>query len=162
MRQASHFHFGLAGAAALILAGAAPVYAQSTAGPQASGGGAPRAAQPAGDAARGKELYYVQGCYGCHGYTGETGVQKLVGPEAPIVADEQTFIKFLRLRADYAPTVPAERMPNYSKQSLSDRDARDIYAYIRTFKLDAPKVEDVPTFRKILELAETRSPAAGN
>ena len=32
-----------------------------------------------GDAARGKELYYDHGCYGCHGYNGETGARDLVG-----------------------------------------------------------------------------------
>ena len=82
------------------------------------------ASAAAGDAARGKQLYYAHGCYGCHGYTGETGAQKLVGPKAPIVADVDTFMRFLRLRADYAPTVPAERMPNYSKAVAERRATR--------------------------------------
>jgi hypothetical protein len=45
-------------------------------------------------------------------------------------------------------------MPNYPENALSNREAKDIYAYIRSFRLDAPDVKDVPTLRTILESAE--------
>jgi mono/diheme cytochrome c family protein len=106
-----------------------------------------------GDADNGKRLFYAHGCYGCHGYNGDTGVRDLVGTGSPIVQNEDVFLQFLRLRADQAPAFPSTRMPNYPKEALSDSDARDIFAYVRTFRLDAPDVDDVPVFRKILESA---------
>ncbi|HEU4616777.1 MAG TPA: cytochrome c [Gammaproteobacteria bacterium] len=126
---------------------------------QNGGGGAPTSAgdsssAAAGNAAHGKQLYYAHGCYGCHGYNGETGVRDLVGTNSPIIANIDVFIAFLRARADQAPTLPSTRMPNFSANALPDADARDIFAYIRTFKLDAPSVEQIPTLVKILESAE--------
>ncbi len=113
-----------------------------------------------GNAEHGKQLFYAHGCYGCHGYNGETGARDLVGTGSPIVSDEDTFLTFLRLRADQAPVAPSTRMPNFPVEALSDADARDIFAYIRTFKLDAPRVEDVPVLRQILEAAQ--QPQGGN
>ena len=105
------------------------------------------------DPSIGKQLYYEHGCYGCHGFNGETGVRDLVGTNSPIVADEDTFITYLRLRADQAPVLPSTRMPNYPAEALSDEDARHLYAYVATFALDAPEIDDVPVFRQILESA---------
>jgi len=105
------------------------------------------------DASKGKALYYDHGCYGCHGYNGETGARDLVGTNSPIVASVDTFLLFLRLRADYAPLLPSTRMPAYPESTLNDADARDIYAYINTFELNAPDVEDIPALRAILESA---------
>jgi mono/diheme cytochrome c family protein len=106
-----------------------------------------------GDAVRGKELYYAHGCYGCHGYNGETGARDLVGTDSPLVADVDTFLLYLRARADYAPLVPSTRMPAYPETALNDADARDIYAYISTFELNAPEVEDIPALQAILDSA---------
>ncbi len=107
-----------------------------------------------GDAAHGKELFYKHGCYQCHGFNGETGARDLVGTNSPIIADLATFTMFLRLRADQAPLLPSTRMPNFPVEAVSDAEVRDIYAYVRTFKLDAPAIADVPTLRAILEAAE--------
>ena len=106
-----------------------------------------------GDATGGKEAYYAHGCYGCHGYNGETGWRDLVGTNSPLVANEDTFLLYLRARTDYTPLVPSTRMPAYPESALSDVDARDIYAYIQTFELSAPDVEDIPAFQVILESA---------
>jgi mono/diheme cytochrome c family protein len=106
-----------------------------------------------GSAARGRELYYEHTCYGCHGFNGETGARDLVGTNSPILANETGFIGFLRLRADEAPLFPSTRMPNYPESALSDEDARDIYAFIRSFRLNAPDVADVPTLQAIIESA---------
>ena len=112
-----------------------------------------------GDAANGKQLYYTHGCYGCHGYNGETGVRDLVATSSPLIADEVTFRMYLRLRADQAPVLPVTRMPNYPAEVLSDAQVRDIYAFVRALRLNAPAVKDVPTLRAILEAAA--KPAAG-
>ena len=110
----------------------------------------------AGDAARGRQLFHDHGCYGCHGFNGNTGARDLVGTNSPLIADLATFTTFLRLRGDQAPLLPSTRMPNYPASALSDAQVRDIYAYVRTFKADAPAVQDVPTLRRILESASRR------
>jgi mono/diheme cytochrome c family protein len=106
-----------------------------------------------GDATKGKELYFGHGCYGCHGYNGETGARDLVGTHSPIIANVDRFLVYLRLRTEYAPLVPSTRMPAYPESALNDSDARDIFAYINTFELNAPAVEDIPAFQAILESA---------
>ena len=107
----------------------------------------------AGDAARGKQLFHAHGCYGCHGFNGNTGARDLVGTDSPLIADLATFTMYLRLRGDQAPLLPSSRMPNYPASALSDAQVRDIYAYVRTFKAEAPTVKDVPTLQAILESA---------
>jgi mono/diheme cytochrome c family protein len=110
-------------------------------------------ANPA-DAIIGKRLYQAHGCYGCHGFNGETGARDLVATNSPFIADEATFKMFLRLRAEQAPLLPVTRMPNYSANVLNDTDVRDLYAFVRTFQLNAPAVDSVPTLRAILKAAE--------
>jgi mono/diheme cytochrome c family protein len=107
----------------------------------------------AGDPARGKQLFYQHGCYGCHGYSGETGFRNLVGTGSPIVENADLFVTFLRLRADVMPGFPSTTMPNYAATSLSDAAARDIFAYVSSFKLDSPRADDVPALRAIMESA---------
>ena len=94
----------------------------------------------AGDAVRGKQVFYDHACYACHGYNGETGARDLVGTGSPIVENVELFIAFLRARVDLAPLFPTTRMPNYAESALSDDAARDIFAYIQSFELDAPQV----------------------
>ena len=106
---------------------------------------------PAGNPVAGKTLYSTQVCFGCHGYNGETGNPKLLGSTSPNMATEDSFIRFLRLRADKAPILPVTSMPNYPENSLSDQQARDIYAYIRTFKSTSAELKDAPALNKILE-----------
>jgi mono/diheme cytochrome c family protein len=118
------------------------------------------AADAPGNAIRGKQLYYDHGCYGCHGYGGQTGARDLVGTDSPLVNDEGLFRYFLRLRADQAPDVPASTMPNFPQETLDDAAVRDLYTFIRGFRLNAPKVEDTPTLRRILEIASKPVSAA--
>ena len=33
---------------------------------------------------------------------------------------------------------------------MSDKQAKDIYAYIRTFKSNAPELKDIPTLNQII------------
>jgi mono/diheme cytochrome c family protein len=123
------------------------------------GGGAPVANVPAptspvtGNAASGKALYYSNGCYACHGYNGETGARPFVGRWGNL-ATEQGFIAFLRGRANVAPVTPSTSMPNFGEASVSDKQAKDIYAYIRTFKSSAPELKDIPTLNAIVAAAK--------
>lgn len=105
-----------------------------------------------GNAATGKGLYYAYGCYACHGYTGETGPRAFVGRWGHL-ATEQEFITFLRGRANVAPVTPSGSMPNFSAEVLPEAKAKDLYAYIRTFKSNAPAGKD-PTLTAILDSAK--------
>jgi mono/diheme cytochrome c family protein len=124
--------------------GLAPVSAQA----QAAAGAA------AGNPVTGKKLYESYFCYACHGYNGETGARVLLPGRSPSLASESTFIAFLRARANLAPTQPSTSMPNYSATTLTDAQARDIYAHIRKFKSESPDVNDIAAFKQILSAAQ--------
>jgi hypothetical protein len=79
-----------------------------------------------------------------------TGFRRTLGH----LATEQTFVTFLRGRANVAPVVPSTSMPNFGEASLPDKKAKDIYAYIRTFKSSAPDLKDIPTLNAIVESAK--------
>ena len=101
------------------------------------------------DAAKGKSLYYNNTCYGCHGFNGQTGARDLVGTGSPILATPEAFLVFLRGRSKFAPMIPSTAMPTFPASAISDAQARDIYAYIKTFKLDSPEVKDIPAYAAI-------------
>jgi len=109
-----------------------------------------------GDAENGTQLYNDYGCFGCHGYNG-IGRQNLANDVSGIMFNETVFLSYLRARADQNPLFPTQSMPNYTETSLSDDDAKDIYAYIRTFKDEPPEVEDIPALKAILDGAEQQS-----
>jgi hypothetical protein len=44
-------------------------------------------------------------------------------------------------------------MPSFSESALSDKQAKDIYAYIRTFRSSAPELKDIPTLNAIVDAA---------
>ena len=105
----------------------------------------------AGNAIAGQQLYFDHACYGCHGYTGETGVRALIG--SGFLQSEEIFRTYLRLRAEQNPTLPSTQMPNYPEESLSNEEVSDLYAYLRTFKSNAPDLEDIPVLNAIIEAA---------
>ena len=149
----------------LITASALPVAAQAPAG-GAQGRGAGRgAAAPAstvkaltspvtGNAVSGKKLYFDYACYSCHGYNGETGARPFVPNWPANLATEGSFLAFLRGRANLAPVQPSTSMPNYAAETLTDAQAKDIYAYIRSFKSNAPPADQIATFKQILAGAQ--------
>jgi mono/diheme cytochrome c family protein len=132
----------------LVLSGT-PAYAQG--GASATPANRPAPASPVtGNASAGKALYYSYACYACHGYNGETGARAFVGRWGNLQS-EDAFIAFLRGRANIAPIVPSTAMPNFDESSLSDKQAKDIYAYIRTFKSSAPELKDIPALNAIIK-----------
>ena len=83
---------------------------------------AQQASSPAGNAEKGKALYRAIGCYQCHGLAGQGAL--MTGPrvsrtELPLDA----FLNQLRH--------PVNQMPPYEAAVVSDRDAADIYAYLK-------------------------------
>jgi len=103
-----------------------------------------------GNPVNGKALYYSYTCYACHGYNGETG-RAFVGNWSSNLASEENFLRFLRGRANVAPLTPSASMPNFSETTLSDKQAKDIYAYIRTFKSAPPEFKNIPLLNQIVE-----------
>jgi mono/diheme cytochrome c family protein len=139
----------------VFLALVTPIAAQ---GPQR--GAAPPGNRPAptspvtGNAVSGKALYYSYSCYACHGYSGETG-RAFVGNWSRNLESEESFITFLRARANLAPVQPSTSMPSFAESTMSDNRAKDIYAYIRTFTSHAPELKDIPTLNQIIKAAST-------
>ena len=125
-----------------------------------------------GDAENGKQLYYDHACYACHAYAG-TGRKRMIGSpsgvfgveprevtyisnnSSGVMVNEQVFITFLRARSNMNPQFPIQSMPYYPASSLPDDDAKDIYAFIRTFVDEPPEVEDIPSLKAILEDAKS-------
>ncbi len=128
-------------AAAFVLVAMVPAAAQVELGPIT------------GDAENGKQLYYDHACYGCHGYQG-IGRRNLANNVSGLMFNETVFIAYLRGRAELNPQFPTQNMPHYPASSLPDDAARDIYAYIRTFRDEPPEIEDIPALKSILEAAE--------
>lgn len=114
-----------------------------------------------GDVEKGEQLYYNFACYSCHGYNA-TMRTPLVGDASGIMSSEQVFLTYLRLRADQNPVNPKNAMPNYAASTLSDEQALDIYAYIKSVKDDPPEVEDNPVMQQILDAAKASGPGNEN
>jgi mono/diheme cytochrome c family protein len=86
-------------------------------------------------AAHGRQLYIADGCYQCHGYSG----QGSVGPRlAPGPLPLEIFARQLRN--------PIAVMPVYTTAILSDSDLADIYAYLNSIPKPTPVVE-IPLLR---------------
>ena len=139
----------------LIIAAASALAAQNRGGGRGSaptGNATPPTTPVTGNAANGKALYYSNGCYGCHGFNGETG-RAFVGNWTSNLGSEENFTRFLRARANVAPATPSTSMPNFPESAVSDKQVKDIYAYIRSFKSNAPPLANIPTLNEIVKAA---------
>jgi mono/diheme cytochrome c family protein len=78
-----------------------------------------------GDAGNGKRVYLAVGCFECHGRAGQGGAMNYPTPAiAQLEMPAESFVAFLR-------DAPHD-MPAYSVGVLSDKDATDIYAFLRS------------------------------
>jgi mono/diheme cytochrome c family protein len=78
-----------------------------------------------GDAGNGKRVFLADGCFECHGRAGQGGAMNYPTPAlAQLEMPEESFVAFLR-------DAPHD-MPAYSVDVLSDKDATDIYAFLRS------------------------------
>ena len=80
---------------------------------------------PQGNAANGKRIFLADGCFTCHGRSGQGGAYN--GP-APILA--HTMLPFDGFKGQIRN--PADDMPAFSNAVLSDQDIADIYAFVET------------------------------
>jgi mono/diheme cytochrome c family protein len=79
-------------------------------------------AAPAGDAQNGKRLYTGKTCEMCHGTSGEgTATGPKIVPSSISYAD---FVSQLRS--------PLDRMPTFPESSVSNAEAADVYAYVKS------------------------------
>ena len=80
---------------------------------------------PTGDAGNGKRVYLADGCFECHGRSGQGGAMNYPAPAlAQLELPVESFVAFLR-------SAPND-MPTYSVAVLSDKEATDIYAFLRS------------------------------
>ena len=80
---------------------------------------------PRGDAANGKRLYLADGCFTCHGRSGQGGAYNT---PAPILA--HTAVPFDGFKGQIRN--PINDMPAFPTAILSDKDIADIYAFVET------------------------------
>jgi mono/diheme cytochrome c family protein len=97
-----------------LLAGAAPAALPATAQDA-----------PKGDVANGKRVFLADGCFMCHGRSGQGGAYN--GPAPVLAKTEMPFEGFKgQLRQ------PAQDMPAYSEAVMSDQQIADIYAFVQS------------------------------
>jgi mono/diheme cytochrome c family protein len=80
---------------------------------------------PKGDTSNGKRIYLADGCFTCHGRSGQGGAYN--GP-APILA--HTALPFDAFKNQLRN--PADDMPAFSTAVVSDQDVADIYSFVQS------------------------------
>jgi mono/diheme cytochrome c family protein len=122
----------LASPTAAVLLVAASVAAQTP----------PSAAQSAtsmsaGNAANGKSLYLKYSCYACHGYDGHGGAGARLVPMRMNLPGFSAYIKNPR------------QMPPYTAKVLSDDQAADLWAYVKSMP-ESPPAGSIPLLSRII------------
>jgi mono/diheme cytochrome c family protein len=109
------------------LQAAACIVAFGMVGLQMGGFDLPARAQdaPRGDAANGQRVYLADGCFTCHGRSGQGG--NYYGTTPMLAKTGLPFEGFKQQLRD-----PVRVMPPYSETVLSDKEAADIYAFLQT------------------------------
>jgi mono/diheme cytochrome c family protein len=80
---------------------------------------------PPGDAANGQRIYLADGCFTCHGRSGQGG--NYYGTTPTLAKTELPFEGFKQQVRN-----PVRVMPPYSEAVLSDKEAADIFAFLQT------------------------------
>jgi mono/diheme cytochrome c family protein len=82
---------------------------------------------PRGDVVNGKRLYLADGCFTCHGRSGQGGAYNT---PAPILA--HTAMPFDGFKGQIRN--PINDMPAFPTAILSDKDIADIYAFVESLQ----------------------------
>ena len=82
-----------------------------------------------GDTENGKRLFVKNGCFQCHGYAGQGGLNG-----ARLAQTRLTQPGFMA----YVRNPPSGGMPPYRPKVMSDQELADVYAYIKTFPEPLP------------------------
>ena len=91
---------------------------------------------PAGDAARGKELYVKYTCYACHSFDGHGGAGARLVPMKMLLPVFTAYVRAPR------------QMPAYREKVLSDAQLADMYAYIKSIP-ESPAAKDIPLLGRL-------------
>jgi mono/diheme cytochrome c family protein len=95
-------------------------------------------AQPAaGNPQTGKTLYVRYSCYACHGYDGHGGAGARLVPMRMNLSGFTAYIKNPR------------QMPPYTSKVLSDEQAADLWAYIKSLP-ESPAAGTIPLLSRIM------------
>ena len=87
----------------------------------------------AGNADAGKRIFATNGCYQCHGYSGQGGAAGArIGRTALNLA---AFLRYVRQ--------PAGQMPPYTSKVMSDEQLGDVYAFLQSLPAPTPR-KDIP------------------
>ena len=84
---------------------------------------------PKGDPQNGKRLYLKNGCYQCHGQSGQGGLAGARLAQTP--RTQASFIGYVRNPSPGG-------MPPYRASVMSDQELADVWAYIKSFPEPAP------------------------
>ena len=95
------------------------------------------AAPPSGNAQSGKDLYAKYSCYACHGYDGHGGAGARLVPMRMNLPGFTLYIKNPR------------QMPPYTAKVLSDPQAADLWAYIKSMP-ESPAADKIPLLTRII------------
>jgi ubiquinol-cytochrome c reductase cytochrome c subunit len=107
------------------------------AAPMVGHSAAQTAATPAGSAQSGKDLYLKLSCYACHGYDGHGGAgARLV----PMRMNQAGFALYIR---------NPRQMPPYTAKVLSDQQAADLWAYVKSMP-ESPSADKIPLLMRII------------
>src|SRR5262244_985503 len=98
----------------------------------------PPAAPAAANLQQGHELYLKYSCYACHGYDGHGGAGARI---VPLPLTVQRFTAFVR---------SPRRMPPYTEKVLTDAQAADLFAYIKSLPA-SPSADQIPLLKRIME-----------
>jgi mono/diheme cytochrome c family protein len=91
---------------------------------------------PKGDAGNGKRIYLADGCFTCHGRSGQGGAYNTPTPKLA-----QTALPFDGFKGQVRN--PVNEMPAFSDAVLSDQEIADIYAFVES--LPGPRsAKDIP------------------
>jgi mono/diheme cytochrome c family protein len=109
-----------------------------------AGANAQTTSAPTGDAKAGYTVYMRDGCYQCHGTTGGGSD---AGPKiAPGPISYTGFLHQVRIPRGGRPAWPSSssvQMPMYTDKILSDQEAANIYAYLKSIP-PAKSYKDIP------------------
>jgi mono/diheme cytochrome c family protein len=125
-------HIRLASPTVAVLLVAATVAAQT---PPSATQSAPSIS--AGNAENGKSLYVKYSCYACHGYDGHGGAGARLVPMRMNLPGFSAYIKNPR------------QMPPYTVKVLSDDQAADLWAYIKSMP-ESPSAGSIPLLSRII------------
>lgn len=90
-----------------------------------------------GSAQNGQKLFHADSCWECHGTVGQGG--GFSGPRlAPMALSYEAFIYQLR--------TPRNQMPPFEAKVVPDKDAADIYAFLKSIPKGRPAA-DIPLLR---------------